>query len=86
MQEGWVWLTISAALTSVVSLFYYLRVIVFMYMKPASPPKEQEAPVPVISMLAVTGLLGTAAGIIYLGVFPNDFFQLAQLSVMGIAY
>ena len=86
LQEGWVWLTVIAALNSVISLFYYLRVIVCMYMNPASSAKTEEAPVPVISMLALTGLLGTAVGIIYLGVFPNDFFQLAQLSVMGIGY
>lgn len=85
LQEGWVWLTVIAVLNSVVSLFYYLRVIVYMYMKPSHTPIEKDAPVSSTSMLAVTGLLGTAVGIIYLGVFPNDFFQLTQLSAM-IAY
>ena len=87
LDAGWVWLTVIAALNSVISLFYYLRVIVHMYMKPVSTAPEASQPAPsVSSLLALTGLVGTAVGIIYLGIFPNDFLQLTQLSVTGIFY
>jgi NADH-quinone oxidoreductase subunit N len=87
LDAGWVWLTVIAALNSVISLFYYLRVIVHMYMKPVSTAPEASQPAPsVSSLLALTGLVGTAVGIIYLGIFPNDFLQLTQLSVTGISY
>ncbi len=87
LDAGWVWLTVIAALNSVISLFYYLRVIVHMYMKPVSTAPEASQPASsVSSLLALTGLVGTAIGIIYLGIFPNDFLQLTQLSVTGISY
>ncbi len=87
LDAGWVWLTVIAALNSVISLFYYLRVIVHMYMKPVTAAPEASQPAPCVSsLLALTGLVGTAIGIIYLGIFPNDFLQLTQLSVTGISY
>ncbi|MBF0276969.1 MAG: NADH-quinone oxidoreductase subunit N [SAR324 cluster bacterium] len=87
LDEGWFWLTVIAAMNSVISLFYYLRVIVFMYMKERiGAQQEKESQTSVSSLFAITGLLATAAGIVYLGIFPNDFVQLAQLSVTAISF
>ncbi len=87
LDAGWIWLTIIAVLNSVISLFYYLRVIVYMYMQPKTDAAESSQPTTsVSSLLALTGLVGTAVGIIYLGIFPNDFVQLTQLSVTSISF
>ena len=87
LDAGWIWLTIIAVLNSVISLFYYLRVIVYMYMQPKTDVAESSQPTTsVSSLLALTGLVGTAVGIIYLGIFPNDFVQLTQLSVTSISF
>ncbi len=87
LDEGWVWLTIIAAINSVISIFYYLRVIVFMYMKEGvSTQTEEESQTSISSLFAITGLIATAVGILYLGIFPNDFVQLAQLSVTALSF
>lgn len=42
IDAGFVWLAIIGVLTSLVSAFYYLRVIVVMYMKDGEPTAERE--------------------------------------------
>ncbi len=87
LDAGWVWLTVLAAMNSVVSLFYYLRVIVCMYMKePLKSVKEGDGAPTLSSVFAISGLLGTAIAVLYLGVFPNAFVELAQLSVKTLSF
>ncbi len=38
MEAGYSWLAIIGVLTSVVSVFFYLRIIVMMYMTPPASP------------------------------------------------
>ena len=38
IKAGYTWLAIIGVLTSVVSVFFYLRIIVMMYMTPADQP------------------------------------------------
>ena len=33
LEEGWVWLTIIGLLNSALSVYYYLRVVVYLYMR-----------------------------------------------------
>jgi NADH-quinone oxidoreductase subunit N len=80
VQEGFYSLAIVGVLTSVVSVYYYLRIIVNMYMAEVRP--EYEVP-----QLSVTGLLGlavAAVGIFYLGVLPSQAIELAAKSVETI--
>ena len=42
IDAGFVWLAIIGVLTSLVSAFYYLRVVVIMYMKDGEPATERE--------------------------------------------
>ena len=83
LQEGWIWLTVIAILNSALSVYYYLRVVMFMYMR--------EGALPVGSVVsnntsgfAMTGLLGTALAVLYLGVFPDRILELASLSILAL--
>jgi len=73
VQEGLITLVIIAVLNSAISLYYYLKVIVFMYMK------EQEAEfkislTPMTLFVVLIGVVGT----INLGIFPNAIIALAS--------
>ena len=83
LQAGWIWLTVIAILNSALSVYYYLRVVMFMYMR--------EGALPVGSVVsnntsgfAMTGLLGTALAVLYLGVFPDRILELASLSILAL--
>lgn len=75
--SGYYGLAIIGVLSSVVSVFFYLRIVVMMYMT------ERDArPVPApISRLAMAGLAVAMLGVLYLGVLPTRLIELAQQSI-----
>lgn len=77
---GYYGLAIIGVLSSVVSVFFYLRIVVMMYMS------ERDArPVPApMSGMAMAALGISVAGILYLGVLPTRVIDLAQASVATI--
>ncbi len=77
MQEGHYWLAIIGVLTSVVSVFYYLRIIVMMYMSDA----RHEAQVLPLSPAAVAALAMSAAAVFYLGIYPTSVIDIALSSI-----
>jgi NADH-quinone oxidoreductase subunit N len=77
VQEGHFALAIVGVLSSVVSVFYYLRIIVMMYMS----DRAHEAPPVRISPMAVAGLAVSVVAIIYLGVYPTGVIDLALNSI-----
>ncbi len=68
-----IWLVILMAINSVIGAYYYLRVIVVMYMR---EPGQAWAPHPIPRAVALVLLL-TAAGTIYLGLFPGAVMEFA---------
>jgi len=73
LNEGYVVLVVLAVLNSAISLYYYLRVIVFMYMK--EPKGElQISLTPITLLVIIIGVLGT----IQLGLFPGPVISLAH--------
>jgi NADH-quinone oxidoreductase subunit N len=80
IEAGQIWLAIIGVLTSVVSVFFYLRVIVQMYMTSSATPLRLQ-PVPVI---AGTALVVSALGVLYLGVLPSQFIDWAAASIRTI--
>ena len=83
LQEGWIWLTVIGILNSALSVYYYLRVITFMYMREGALP-EGAMVSGNTSGFAMTGLLGTAAAVLYLGIFPDRILELASLSILAL--
>jgi NADH-quinone oxidoreductase subunit N len=68
------WLAVIGVLTSVVSAYYYLRVVVLMFMRPGQPTVFETWS----SRLAV-GVMALAT--LAIGLFPHTLLQLAQRSV-----
>jgi NADH-quinone oxidoreductase subunit N len=80
VEQGYYGLAIVGVLSSVVSVFYYLRIIVMMYM--ADTRAEFEPP-----RLTATGLASlaiAAAAIFYLGILPSGAIGLAARSIETI--
>jgi len=80
VQQGHYWLAIIGVLTSVVSVFFYLRIVVMMYMTDEGPTRTRPA-ISVPSMLA----LGFAVlATFYLGVLPTKVLDYALQSIQTI--
>jgi NADH-quinone oxidoreductase subunit N len=77
VQAGYIWLAIIGVMNSLVSVYYYLRITVLMYMKPA---EADLGPITFAPALTATLLL-TAAGVVLIGVFPGFLYNLAVNSV-----
>ena len=80
IQAGYTWLAIIGVLTSVVSVFFYLRLIVMMYM---TPGKDQAA-LPAVPRIAGAALVVSAVIILYLGLLPAQLIDWAAASVRTI--
>jgi NADH-quinone oxidoreductase subunit N len=78
VSAGEVPLAILGVLMSVVSVYYYLRLPVLMYMRePGEKPPRMEIATGEIFVLAVC-----AGGVLFLGIFPNGAGPLANLQVL----
>ena len=76
-QSGYYVLAVIGVLTSVVSVVYYARVVILMYMHEpdSAAPRLRLAP----ASAACLGI--TVFGVLYLGIFPGGVMQLAARSV-----
>jgi len=81
VNEGLVWLAVVGVLNSLVSVFYYVRVVFYLYMKPLPKrvPKFTE-PWPVRLAAAVCAL-----GIVTLGVLPTWVVRAAEIAAMTLS-
>ena len=82
IDAGYYWLAVIGVLNSAVSLYYYVRVVVFMYLKKETIGSEPKA----TPALAVTLAIAVAATLI-LGVYPRLLFEVAEASArtLGMA-
>jgi NADH-quinone oxidoreductase subunit N len=77
VRSGYVGLAVIGVLNSAVASYYYLRLIVYMYMR-----EPEGAPPPSATSFAGGLALAVAlAGVIVLGVMPAPFIDLAQAAV-----
>ncbi len=73
LKEGYLILVIIAVLNSAISFYYYLKVIVFMYMKePVKPFNISLSPMTLL-VIAIS-----VFGTIQLGIYPDPIISLAQ--------
>ena len=77
VNQGYIGLVVLGVLTSAVSVFYYFRVIMKMYME------TPETTLPALRFAPGTllALSIAAAGVIYIGIFPTTYLNLAVESV-----
>jgi len=82
IESGYVWLAVIGVVNSAISLYYYVRVIVFMWIK-------EEALGSPVTMAPALGLVVAVAlaGTVIFGVYPAPLFELARLSAvtLGVA-
>jgi NADH-quinone oxidoreductase subunit N len=80
VSAGYYWLAIIGMLTSVVSVFFYLRVVVMMYM---SERGTSEVP-PRVAGIGMAALALSIVAIVYLGVLPTHVLNVAAASISTI--
>ena len=77
VSEGYYGLAIIGVLSSVIAVFFYLRVVVMMYM---ADPDEGVTPAP-ITRVGMAAVAIAVAAIFYLGILPTRVLDLAAASV-----
>jgi len=80
VKAGYTGLAIIGVLTSVVSVFFYLRIVVMMYMTPGETPTR----FPAVPRVAGVALLVSAILIFYLGILPTRVIDWAAASISTI--
>jgi NADH-quinone oxidoreductase subunit N len=80
VKAGYTSLAIIGVLTSVVSVFFYLRIVVMMYMTPSDTP----ARFPAVPKVAGGALVVSAIVIFYLGILPTRVLEWAAASISTI--
>jgi NADH-quinone oxidoreductase subunit N len=81
MQTGHYALAIVGVLSSVVAVFYYLRIVVAMYMTDERTEGTTTAALPRVPGLALAGLALALAGVLYLGILPAWAIDAARASI-----
>ena len=76
VQQGHFTLAIIGVLTSVISVFFYLRIVVMMYMTEGTDSVRPHVPA-----TAVAGLVLATLAVFYLGVLPTRVLDLALASI-----
>ncbi|BCS55516.1 NADH-quinone oxidoreductase subunit N [Geobacter sp. SVR] len=74
IQKGYIWLAVIGVLNSAASVYYYLRVMVYMYMKEST---EEFSWVNVTTPIALC-LIISVAGTLIPGIVPSVVLQFAQ--------
>ncbi len=77
VRAGYIWLAVIGVLNSAVAAYYYLRLIVYMYMR--EPDGTPAVMVP--SVAGSFALVVALWGVVQLGVMPAPLFDLAQAAV-----
>jgi NADH-quinone oxidoreductase subunit N len=74
IKEGYIWLAVLGVMNSLISVYYYLRIVVLMYMKES----VKEIGQPSLYLNLICALLITSFVTLYLGLFPSFSLSLIQ--------
>ena len=80
VKAGYVWLAVIGVLNSVVSAYYYIRVVVSMYMYEGEKMPELLSARPALAAAILLAAIGTVA----MGVFPAASIALAKVSFLSL--
>jgi NADH-quinone oxidoreductase subunit N len=78
VETGYTWLAIVAVLNSMISVYFYLRPVVAMYMSEPASGWDKIRPVPALVAIA---LVIVVIGVIALGIFPSPIIAFAQVGL-----
>ena len=76
IDAGYVWLAVIGVANSALSLYYYIRVVVFMW---SGEPGTETTPLRITPAMAAV-LIAAVAGTLALGIYPRLLFDLAEVS------
>jgi len=81
INEGFVWLAVIGVINSLISVFYYLRVIYVLYMRPL-PERQPDYGfyLPICTAASVAAL-----GALLLGIYPTAVLAAAQSAILSLA-
>jgi NADH-quinone oxidoreductase subunit N len=79
IDSGYVWLAVIGVLNSAVSLYYYVRIVVYMYLR-----KETAGSEPVMTPALGLTLAVAVAATLILGVYPRQLFDAAEASARSL--
>jgi NADH-quinone oxidoreductase subunit N len=80
VEAGLAWLAVVIVLNAALAAFYYLRVIVYMYMRdPEAEPAELER-----SPSGSIALVASVVGVLALGIFPGAVLALLEVSAASL--
>lgn len=80
IERGYVLLAVIAVVNSTISLFYYMKVAVAMYMRDVPSGGLALSPSRSLRVALVVAVVGTLA----IGLYPGPFLDLARASVVGL--
>lgn len=80
MEAGLTALVVIALVNSVVGAYYYLKVLVYMYMR--DPEPEAVVAVPMRSPMMSVALVVAAALVLWIGVFPGTLLEMVATTVL----
>jgi NADH-quinone oxidoreductase subunit N len=82
VRQGEVALVIIAVLSSLVSVFYYLRIVVYMYMRDPLTEVEIETDQPALYLVLFLCLYG----VIQLGIWPGNLLTFIRQAAASLLY
>lgn len=77
IEKGWTWVAVIGVVTSAISLYYYFRIVVYMYQRDST----QATPIALRSPALVAVIAFCALVTVLLGVVPGPFLDLADRSL-----
>jgi NADH-quinone oxidoreductase subunit N len=80
IDAGYVWLAVIGVINSALSLYYYVRVVVFMWITEADPAVGRFK----LSPALATVLIVAVAGTLFFGVYPQMLFDFAESSAASL--
>ncbi len=78
VNAGYTWLAIIAVIFSAISAYFYLRIVIYMYMRDPRAELNLSTSKATRLTLAVTGL-----AVLFIGILPSNVIDLARSTVMG---
>jgi NADH-quinone oxidoreductase subunit N len=79
IESGYVWLAVIGVLNSAISLYYYVRLVVFMYLRRETIGSEPTS-TPALSLALGVAVVATLA----LGIYPRLLFEVAEASARAL--
>jgi len=80
VNEGFIWLAVIGVVNSLISAFYYLRVVYSMYMQPL--PRREPHFIPSLPIGAAAAV--AALGVLLLGIYPTPILEAARIAILSL--